>query len=203
MGLILSLIEKSLLAKNKMKYVAAILVISTFLLQKTEAAPVAWSFTAPVILNSGASHQTLNGTFTWDLDTSSASNISLNIIDSGITYPLTISGNSSSAGSSGSFYVVDSNTVGARAVSISGNFNLNLNSSMTISAIMVNSGICAGLRNGLCDGVQGNPSIFNGTGQISGIPLNTIPSLSEWTQLLLALMVLSAIGWHFHRERSY
>lgn len=30
-----------------------------------------------------------------------------------------------------------------------------------------------------------------------------IPSLSEWTQLLLALMVMTVIGWHFHRERSY
>ena len=31
----------------------------------------------------------------------------------------------------------------------------------------------------------------------------SIPSLSEWTQLLLALMVLSIIGWHFHKQRSY
>lgn len=30
-----------------------------------------------------------------------------------------------------------------------------------------------------------------------------IPSLSEWTQLLLALMVMTVIGWHFYRERSY
>lgn len=30
-----------------------------------------------------------------------------------------------------------------------------------------------------------------------------VPSLSEWTQLMLALMVLSVIGWHFHREGSY
>ena len=31
----------------------------------------------------------------------------------------------------------------------------------------------------------------------------SIPSLSEWTQLMLALMVMMLIGWHFHRERSY
>ena len=31
----------------------------------------------------------------------------------------------------------------------------------------------------------------------------SIPSLSEWTQLMLALMVISMLGWHFHRERSY
>jgi hypothetical protein len=31
----------------------------------------------------------------------------------------------------------------------------------------------------------------------------SIPSLSEWTQLMLGLMVMMLIGWHFHRERSY
>ena len=30
-----------------------------------------------------------------------------------------------------------------------------------------------------------------------------IPTLSEWTLMLLGLMVISMIGWHFHRERSY
>ena len=30
-----------------------------------------------------------------------------------------------------------------------------------------------------------------------------IPSLSEWAQLMLGLMVISMLGWHFHRERSY
>ena len=31
----------------------------------------------------------------------------------------------------------------------------------------------------------------------------SIPLLSEWAQLMLALMVMTVIGWHFHRERSY
>ena len=33
--------------------------------------------------------------------------------------------------------------------------------------------------------------------------LASIPSLSEWTLLMLALMVLTMLGWHFHSERSY
>jgi len=32
---------------------------------------------------------------------------------------------------------------------------------------------------------------------------SAVPTLSEWSQLLLGLMVISMIGWHFHRERSY
>ena len=30
-----------------------------------------------------------------------------------------------------------------------------------------------------------------------------VPSLSEWAQLMLGLMVMMLFGWHFHRERSY
>ena len=30
-----------------------------------------------------------------------------------------------------------------------------------------------------------------------------IPSLSEWAQMLLALMVMTVICWHWNRERSY
>jgi hypothetical protein len=30
-----------------------------------------------------------------------------------------------------------------------------------------------------------------------------VPTFSEWAQLMLALMVMTVIGWHFHRERSY
>jgi len=32
---------------------------------------------------------------------------------------------------------------------------------------------------------------------------SAVPTLSEWPQLMLGLMVLTMIGWHFHRERSY
>ena len=30
-----------------------------------------------------------------------------------------------------------------------------------------------------------------------------VPTLSEWSQMLLALMVMTLIGWHFHKQRSY
>ena len=30
-----------------------------------------------------------------------------------------------------------------------------------------------------------------------------VPTLSEWAQLMLGLMVISMLGWHFYRERSY
>ena len=44
--------------------------------------------------------------------------------------------------------------------------------------------------------------------QLSAVPYvaptaQAVPTLSEWTLMLLGLMVISMIGWHFHRERSY
>ena len=44
------------------------------------------------------------------------------------------------------------------------------------------------------------------TFSVAGAPTPTaqaVPSLSEWAQLMLGLMVMMLIGWHFHRERSY
>lgn len=35
------------------------------------------------------------------------------------------------------------------------------------------------------------------------VAVAAVPSLSEWTQLLLVLMVMTLLGWHFHRELSY
>ena len=32
---------------------------------------------------------------------------------------------------------------------------------------------------------------------------SAVPTLSEWSQMLLALMVMTVIGWHFYRERGY
>lgn len=30
---------------------------------------------------------------------------------------------------------------------------------------------------------------------------SAVPTLSEWSQMLLGLLVMTVIGWHFHRER--
>jgi hypothetical protein len=38
---------------------------------------------------------------------------------------------------------------------------------------------------------------------VSAPTAKAIPSLSEWTQLLLALITIMLVVWHFHRERSY
>ena len=47
---------------------------------------------------------------------------------------------------------------------------------------------------------------ISGTTHLAPAPApspSAVPTLSEWSQLLLGLLVLSMIGWHFHRERSF
>jgi hypothetical protein len=51
----------------------------------------------------------------------------------------------------------------------------------------------------------GNPPV-NGlalTVTVTAPAPQAVPTLSEWTQMLLGLLVITMIGWHFHRERSY
>lgn len=50
--------------------------------------------------------------------------------------------------------------------------------------------------------IDGSP-VVTSTQSIQILPPTSIPSLSEWMQLMLALMAISLVGWHFHRERSY
>ena len=50
---------------------------------------------------------------------------------------------------------------------------------------------------------SGNTVYTCGTDTITIVGPQAVPTLSEWAQLLLALMVMTLIGWHFHRARSY
>lgn len=101
---------------------------------------------------------------------------------------------------------------------------LNQNDTITITNNNVAGGIFFGSNsdfNPTAQGINGsgatgiftlvvatNASITQGSNTLNvliGSPPtpSAVPSLSEWTQLLLALMVMTVIGWHFHRERSY
>jgi len=45
-------------------------------------------------------------------------------------------------------------------------------------------------------------SILSGFNSPNPTP-SAVPTLSEWSQMLLGLMVMTVIGWHFHKQRSY
>jgi streptogramin lyase len=73
----------------------------------------------------------------------------------------------------------------------------------------VYNGSAGSLQKYNSSGTQVSSSLVSPAGNIFGLaigsppPPASIPSLSEWTQLLLALMTIMLVGWHFHRERSY
>jgi hypothetical protein len=53
-------------------------------------------------------------------------------------------------------------------------------------------------------GTSASNSLFTYTAAPTPTPTpSAVPSLSEWAQMLLGLMVMMLFGWHFHRERSY
>ena len=59
--------------------------------------------------------------------------------------------------------------------------------------------------------VGGNFTTINGTtsnfiARLNGPPAPTaqaIPTISEWTLMLLGLMVMATLGWYWNRDRSY
>ena len=58
---------------------------------------------------------------------------------------------------------------------------------------------------GQCVGYSGGPSSANNVTLTPYTPPApaSIPSHSEWTQLMLGLMVMATLGWYWNRERSY
>ena len=72
-----------------------------------------------------------------------------------------------------------------------------INSTITLSNTQLSS---LGLTSGGVTYTCGADTI---TVNVPAPTAQAVPTLSEWVQLLLALMVLAMVGWHFHRERSY
>ena len=59
----------------------------------------------------------------------------------------------------------------------------------------------------ICTGASFNNGISTASGATGSWSVTTpttqaVPTLSEWTQMLLGLMVISMLGWHFHKQRS-
>ncbi len=54
------------------------------------------------------------------------------------------------------------------------------------------------------NGGSGDPLTLSSMVAQSPAPAaQAVPTLSEWTQMLLGLLVMTLLGWHFHKQRSY
>ena len=165
------------------------------------ATPVTWRI-PPTTLGVGNS---ISGTFVYDADTGTTSSINLSSTISGTTTPLTYPGSNT-----GGYLRFQASAVavvppgpGTTGAFLPSTGLTNAGGSVTIAAFLGNGECVSVSAAGLCDNF--NPAGLNTSPvTITSIPAPaSIPSLSEWAQLMLGLMVLTMIGWHFHRERSY
>ena len=165
------------------------------------AAPVTWTLTS-----SFASPTTVTGTYSYDSDTNSYSNVNLTYYNGTTYFQIT--------------YAVPSYSANVRFVgtvngaqSGSPAVNLGLVSPMTngggtIQATDLQVDTCLTTSNGQCT-VVGLPHLSNLalSASVTGVPLSpppqAIPTLSEWTLILLGLIVMATLGWCWNRERSY
>lgn len=185
------------------RFVGLLMLAGGFLVANgVSAAPVTWTLTS-----SFASPTTVTGTYSYDSDTNSYSNVNLTYYNGTTYFPITY------AVPSYSQNVRFVGTVNGAIQNVSPAVNLGLvspmtNSGGTIQATDLQVDTCQTTSNGQCT-VVGLPHLSSLllSASVTGVPLSpppqAIPTLSEWTLMLLGLMVMTVIGWHFHRERSY
>jgi len=166
------------------------------------ATPVTWTIPPTPLSGSGNS---ISGTFVYDADTNTTSSINLSSTISGTTTPLTYPGLNSPYSSINylRFQASALAVAGTNAFVLPSTGMTNAGGSVTIPATaFLGIGPCAGVTAaGICGNVF--PLVGSIISTVTVTAPSAVPSLSEWTQLLLGLMVMTVIGWHFHRERSH
>jgi hypothetical protein len=180
------------------RFVAALLLACGLLLAGgANATPVNWTIPSTTT-TSGTYTSTISGTFTWDNDTQQLTNVNVSITYNGTPYTANLAG---TAASNGYLHFESSNTISPTSI---GAYLTSLGLTNSGGSVSVGLGIgpCVQLSGNLC---QLNDQNVGGVASvtISGVAVASVPTLSEWTQLLLGLMVMMLIGWHFHRERGY
>ena len=187
-----------------MKRFFAILFLMGGLVVSGAASATSVTWTIPPTPLSGIGnpiYQSISGTFDWDAVNQVASNVNLVAVISSTPTPIT---SWSNMFLSYAYFNNVSPSSGDPLVRIDITNLTNTATPTTVANIVV--GPC-NLQNGNCAGFSGQPS----SGAAANVTLTpaapaptpaSVPTLSEWSQMLLGLMVLSMIGWHFHRERS-
>lgn len=161
------------------------------------ATPVTWQ-----INKTWTSNDTAVGSFVYDADTNTYSNINVVLTAAGQPgSPNTLTQSTTSSDSQ--FTFAQSIAINSPAIKFAGFSSQLSNLGGTITGTASSAGSCF---DGSCNALLpiNNDAFESFT--LVGTPTPTakaVPSLSEWTLMLLGLMVISMLGWHFHRERSY
>jgi hypothetical protein len=179
------------------RFVAVLMMLSGLLVAGgARAVPVTWTIPNTIFTSfSGGTITTgsISGTFVWDADTTTASNVNVTVTLNGTPTVIT-----SAAPILYTYLIVFANSVSANAPVGFVDYGSLTNAGGTVSGVAVYGGLCS-VQGGTC-----NSSDFGGAmATLTGSAPSAVPTLSEWAQLMLALMAITLVGWHFHRERSY
>jgi hypothetical protein len=123
-----------------------------------------------------------------------------------IVSPPTVNSISPTSGSTAggdTITITGTNLTGATGITVGGAACAAFNVSSATSATCVTPAGSAGTASVVVTTAAGS-NAANTLFTYTPVPApSAVPSLSEWTQLLLALMTITLVGWHFHRARSY
>ena len=182
-----------------MKRFVAVFLLAGGLLVAGGASATSVTWTIPTTaLTSDPTYTSVYGTFDWDAVNQVVSNVSVYLVVSGTPTRLTSSSTNLTP------YIVLNNaspSTGDPSVFIDYTSLTNTATPATVSAIF--GGGCLALS-GNCINLIPASSANNVTLSPSVAPAPAaVPTLSEWSQMLLGLLVMTLLGWHFHKQRSY
>jgi len=164
------------------------------------ATPVTWTIPATTMTSfiGTVTSGSISGTFVWDADTLTASNVNVTVVLNGTTTLIT----SAAPNYTQTSLIVFTNNVTSGQSTGWVRYTTLQNSGGTVPGVIVLAGLC-NVSGGTCNSTDYGSANATLTGQLPSPSPSAVPTLSEWTQLLLALMAITIVGWHFHRERSY
>jgi len=182
--------------KTKHALITALLFAILTLPNLSWAIPVNWEFPSTVVL-SGVNNS-VSGSFTFDADTDTLSNMSLVVTLNGVATPI------ATAGSVDATYlrVVGSSTIGSPGIYIIRTTLTNAGGNVQIPQI--GAGLCTSIFSGVCNniGQGGTASSVSVIGEVVPTPPAapiSVPVDSIWLQIAMILMIIGSVAWYRRR----
>lgn len=169
------------------------LMIGLLAAGSANATPITWNIPNTALTpNQGSfTSGSIYGTFSWDADTQTASNINITVMINGNTSIIT-----SSVSNFYNYYAVFTNSLANGSPTAWVSIPSLTNSGGTSDAYVV-AGFCL-VDGASCDSDDYGEAIITLTGTVPPAPppIKPIPTLSEWAQILMMLMMIGSVGWY-------
>lgn len=185
------------------RFLSVLMLVSGLMLAGgASAVPVTWTIPATNLSGSGNS---ISGTFVYDADTNTTSNINLTQTNNSVSSTLTVAG-----GNDGGYVrFVVANSVAQQGAYLSSLNLTNAGGNVTITNGDLGIGECTIIGSGgLCNNI-GGPGAFNTSSVIVSAqtptppaPPQPIPTLSEWAQIMMMLMMIATAGFYGWRMKQ-